>query len=343
MSDLRINNITDRTGGNGPVIAGVSTVSSTGAFTVPSGPTEYRGERGRGIMFGGYAYSPGAYVNNIDYITIATTGNATDFGDASATNGFGSGMGSSTRGVFKLGRGPGYSDQLDYVTISSGGGSSDFGTDRGVAQDSSASFSNTTRGCFANGTGYDRKIQYITIATTGDTTEFGEMSYGAYMGGGAGAASFTRGFFFGGRESPAPYRKSIEVVNIQTRGNTTQFGELTVARRSIAACASTTRAVMGSGSDGSGGVNVIDYITMATEGNALDFGDMTQQPDGYGAGTSNQIRGVFCGSDDTSPNANSNVIDYVTITTTGNSIDFGDTTYGSYLCAMTSDAHGGLG
>ena len=40
MSDLNINNITDRTGDSGPVIAGVSTVSSTGAFTVPVGPTE---------------------------------------------------------------------------------------------------------------------------------------------------------------------------------------------------------------------------------------------------------------------------------------------------------------
>ena len=43
MSDLNINNITDRTGSCGPVIAGVSTVSSTGAFVVPVGPTEMRG------------------------------------------------------------------------------------------------------------------------------------------------------------------------------------------------------------------------------------------------------------------------------------------------------------
>ena len=49
MSDLKINNITDRTGDSGPVIAGVSTVSSTGAFTVPVGPTEMRGGRGRGV------------------------------------------------------------------------------------------------------------------------------------------------------------------------------------------------------------------------------------------------------------------------------------------------------
>ena len=51
MSDLKINNITDRTGGSGPVIAGVSTVSTTGSFTVPVGPTEYRGGgRQRGIF-----------------------------------------------------------------------------------------------------------------------------------------------------------------------------------------------------------------------------------------------------------------------------------------------------
>ena len=341
MSDLRINNITDRTGDSGPVIAGVCTVS-TGVFTVPVGPTENRGGRGRGILFGGYGYSPAAYLNTINYITIATTGNATDFGDASVTNGFGSGMGSSTRGVFKLGRGPGYTNQIDYVTISSGGGSSDFGTDRGVSQDSSASFSNNTRGCFGNGTGYDGKIQYITIATTGDTSEFGEMSQGLYMGGGAGVASPTRGFFFGGRTPGGAYTNAIEYVTIATTGNTTHFGDLTFARRALAACASTTRAVMASGS-ASSGTNIIDYITMATEGNAIDFGDIANQPDGYGSGTSNQIRGVFSGSDDTSPNANSNVIDYVTIATTGNATDFGDTTYASYLCAMTSDAHGGLG
>ena len=50
MSDLKINNITDRTGDSGPVIAGVSTVTGTGAFTVPVGPTEMRGGRGRGLI-----------------------------------------------------------------------------------------------------------------------------------------------------------------------------------------------------------------------------------------------------------------------------------------------------
>lgn len=42
MSDLRINNITDRTGNAGPIIAGVCTVSSNSSMVIPSGPTGSR-------------------------------------------------------------------------------------------------------------------------------------------------------------------------------------------------------------------------------------------------------------------------------------------------------------
>ncbi len=85
MSDLKINNITDRTGDSGPVIAGVSTVTSTGSFTVPVGPTEMRGGRGRGFFGGGYgASSPYPNLKTIDMIEVATLGNAMDFGDLTA-------------------------------------------------------------------------------------------------------------------------------------------------------------------------------------------------------------------------------------------------------------------
>jgi len=36
---------------------------------------------------GGYIASPGAYVNTMDYITIASAGDAADFGDLSAVRG----------------------------------------------------------------------------------------------------------------------------------------------------------------------------------------------------------------------------------------------------------------
>ena len=339
MSDFRIDKITNRGGSAGTQIAGITTFSGTSGMQLPSGPTEYRGGRGRGVIFGGYSDSSPNYANNINYITIATTGNAIDFGDARLVNSFSSGMGSSTRGIFKIGRnGPTFSSQIEYVTISSGGGTSEFGSDNGVAQDSCASFADSTRGCWGNGTGYDRKIQYITMASTGDSTEFGELSSGRYMGGGSGGASPTRGFAFGGRIDGAPAgEKIIEYVTIQSRGNAVKFGELTVGRRSIAAVTNSTRAVMCSGD--TPGTNTMDYITMATEGNAVDFGDITRQPSGYGAGCSTATRGVIAGCD-TSPK---NSIDYITIATTGNATDFGDTLYDSYLCGSCSDSHGGLG
>ena len=83
MSELRINNITDRAGSSGPIIAGVSTVTSTSHMVMPSGPTEMRGGRGRGIFGGGETPTQ---VNTIDKIEIATTGNAIDFGNLVEAN-----------------------------------------------------------------------------------------------------------------------------------------------------------------------------------------------------------------------------------------------------------------
>ena len=103
MSDLRVNNITNSGGGTGPVIAGVSTVSSTAFMIMPSGNTEVRGAgSGRGVMAGGAesASSPYSISDRMQYITIATTGNATAFGNLSLARYYVRGTASSTRGVF---------------------------------------------------------------------------------------------------------------------------------------------------------------------------------------------------------------------------------------------------
>ena len=97
MSDFKINSIATKQGQHGPVIAGVSTVNSTGCMKIPSGPTEFRGGRGRGIFAGG-TLSPGSpRTNQIEFITIASSGNATDFGDRTVT-GFGVGACSDVHG-----------------------------------------------------------------------------------------------------------------------------------------------------------------------------------------------------------------------------------------------------
>ena len=68
--------------------------------------------------------------------------------------------------------------------------------------------------------------------------------------------------------------------------------------------------------------NIIDYVTITTTGNAIDFGDLTQAR-GYVIGNSSSTRAIFCGG--TEPSG-VNTIDYVTIATTGNATDFGDRT-----------------
>ena len=42
MSNFNVNHITSKSGKNGPVLAGITTVSSTGAMRIPSGNTNYR-------------------------------------------------------------------------------------------------------------------------------------------------------------------------------------------------------------------------------------------------------------------------------------------------------------
>ena len=74
----------------------------------------------------------------------------------------------------------------------------------------------------------------------------------------------------------------------------------------------------------------MDYITIATTGNATDFGDLSQA-NIYTSGLNSLTRGVF-GLGDTSGGI-VNITEYITIATTANSIDFGDMTITKAFCA----------
>jgi hypothetical protein len=114
----------------------------------------------------------------------------------------------------------------------------------------------------------------------------------------------------------------IEYVNTATQGNSTNFGTLTVSRDTQSgSCASSIRGIFAGGSPVT---NVIDYITIASEGNAIDFGDLTVARL-YLSGSSSSTRGIFAGGFTPTPtNINLNTIDYITIATIGNALDFGD-------------------
>ena len=68
----------------------------------------------------------------------------------------------------------------------------------------------------------------------------------------------------------------------------------------------------------------MEYVTIATTGNATTFGNRTVNFIQVAA-ASGDIYGIhFGGNSGTDTNTATNVIDYITIQTTGNATDFGD-------------------
>ena len=99
-----------------------------------------------------------------------------------------------------------------------------------------------------------------------------------------------------------------------------------------------TRMLFMGGTDGSSTVDVIQYVNIATTGDAADFGDLTSARRDVDAASS-PTRAVFVGGD--TPTL-VNTMDYVEILTTGNALDFGDQTTKRDRLSACSNGHGGL-
>ena len=290
-------------------------------------------------------------LNTLNYITIPTAGNSTDFGDSTQARVGGSAPSSRTRGLFAGGSAgaPGYASQniIDFITFSSTGNAQDFGDLTDPHDYGRNNISSGTRGVMAGGWPANSDIiDFVTIASLGNALDFGNLNEN--MGGGPpGASSTTRGVFCGGyhpNPSPLVTRDTLQFVTIATKGNTQDFGNLDTSRAHAGVCGNSTRILISSGYTGSGPstprLNTIEFITIATTGNATNFGEASHTAFAKG-GTSSSTRGVFIGG--SSPSATVNIIEYNEIATQGDSVDFGDmSTTGAWIAA-TSNGHGGLG
>lgn len=290
------------------------------------GPSAFSAASGSVTPSSPIAVFGGGGNNTINYFTIASTGNATDFGDllyaASSCA-----CSSSTRGVFAQTG----ANVLNYITFATTGNATDFG-DLSNTKYNRGACSNSTRGLFAGGEGggYSNVIDYITIATVGNSADFGDLTIA--RGRITATASPTRGLFCCGENASA--QNVIDYVTIATIGNATDFGDFTVSPVSSmdfwGACSSSTRAVIAPGDTRSAG-----YVTIASTGNSSTFGTLSGFSNREIAGTSNNTRGVFAGSA-------TNTISYFTIGTTGNSTDFGDLLVAMSSPGACSNGHGGL-
>ena len=88
-----------------------------------------------------------------------------------------------------------------------------------------------------------------------------------------------------------------------------------------------TGGARGLGMGGSPTTDTVDYWTISTTGNAIDFGNLSTARF-TGAALASRTRALYAGGE-TAPGAQVDTIDFFTISSTGNSSDFGNLSRGN--------------
>ena len=226
--------------------------------------------------------SRGTLYKSIDYVTVATTGNAANFGDvvnADRNQAVGVASDGST-GLFFSGNT--YKNNIDYITITTTGNATNFGT-LTANRDGPAAASDNTYGLCASGNtsgSSNISIDYVTIQTTSNASDFGDVTAGRYAVAGASNNTYS---LFGGGYVGATKVNTIDYVTTATPSNATDFGDLVATGGYRAGTNNSTIAIF-AGRDANTTGSEIDYVTIATPSNATDFGDLTQGV--YGAAAS---------------------------------------------------------
>ena len=297
---------------------------------------------GRGVFGGGE--NPGIS-SRIDYLNLSSGGSALNFGDLTDTRFQLAGASSSIRGLFAGGDpGPSNSDVIEYVTIASAGNGIDFGN-LITAGRLSAGASSSTRAIFA-GENKTNVITYVEINTTGNAVDFGDLTTAS--GDKGTAASSTTRFVYASGNSPNP--QIIEHGTISSKGNTVTFGDLTYGGTGFRMPRATSNGIRGIFAGGyqtaspNAGLKRICYITMATTGNATEFGDLTGTRQRQNC-MSSQTKSIQAGgqSDASGSGTDLLTIEAIDYASGGNAIEFGDTNGVTANGAGLSDSHGGLG
>ena len=184
-----------------------------------------------------------------------------------------------------------------------------------------------TRAVHAMGGDYpsvSNSVEFYTIDTLGNSQDFGDLTQ-SRQGMGSGSSS-TRGLFFGGGNFGNPVYNIIDFMTIPSLGNATDFGDLSSSLREVCGSSNQTRAIAFGGYDDPAGASrdTIDFVTIASTGNAADFGNLLTDAYAHGKGIcASPTRGIISGGQYSGTPA-ANTIQFVTFSTTGNAVDFGD-------------------
>ena len=248
------------------------------------------GSSTRAIWSGGGDTGGGTLTNTIDFVTIATTSNATDFGDATVATTWRGSFSNDTRGISGGGYlSPANINTIDFVTISNLGNATDFGDLTQVRRGAGA-MASSTRGVFAGGftPSVTNIMDFVTIATTANATDFGDLVQASRHDSG-GCSNGVRGIIGGGNTGSSNHTNVIQFITIASEGNATDFGDLNNAVEACGTLDNSIRAVFSGSYTPS--LNTMDFITIASTGNASDFGDNTDANYAMG-GTSDSHGGL---------------------------------------------------
>ena len=299
---------------------------------------------------GGRAFRVGGPGTIIETFNIATEGNAIDTGfDLSVSVSDAAHASSRTRAVIAGGGNGGDNRTLQHFNMASLSNSVDFGdTTRGVFRCDGHS-DNTRMVIAGQASGNDNTMELIIIPTLGNAVDYGDLHTTMELPKACGSP--TRALFGGGDDNGDgnPVNNNIQFCTIATTGNALDFGDLTAVKQGCSGLSNSVRGCFIMGNigyvAGNTQLNNIDFVQIASTGNAQDFGDSTTQQTSQNGGTaSNSTRGLFFGgySAPANPSNSTPHIHYININTKGDSTNFGDLTVASGGCGGVCDTHGGL-
>ena len=279
------------------------------------------GQGSRGLVAGGGT----PWTSKIEYVTIATTGNAAAFGvihgagpnswDGSSNL---SGTAGDGRGLIMAGHDGGYNsspwnmNMIRYLTIATTSDSADFG-DLTRSTGCGAATSNGKRALYFGGyPSFSNSIDYFAIATLGNASVYGTITSGE-LGLTDATGDGTYGMIGKGYDSSWQQNTWVDYCNIDTTGNTTLFGGagtspmVSIEGANMFACSNGVRAFYGGGYQQStpfGGASFapfIEYWTFAVPtSNSLEWGQLPGSTKSA-PGCSDGSRGMVMGRGDYNP------------------------------------------
>ena len=335
MSKINVRSFSNENEDGAPDLVGITTFSATSFFVPTRGTTAQRPSDH--VELGSLRFNTDT--QNLEYYR----------GDGIGWSQFelidpdlgsdGDDMAQGTRLLLAGGResAPAFTDKIEMITISTLGNAADFGnlvSSHGNGN-SQGGCSSRTRGIWLGGQlgsspNYSNVIQAINFAAKSNAFDFGDINNN--LVGTGNLSSQIRALCFGGTTGDGSKPTAIDAVTIASAGNAFDFGDMSTYVNNTANLASSTRGIMAGGTISPTRTNTIQFVTINTLGDTVDFGDLTVVGPAGGANTliynaigySNSTRGIIHGGRDINNN-HTNTIQYITIATTGNSADFGDT------------------